>query len=190
MLYHGLGTHDTHAVINNPRWGMGRLDLRDARLQLEPRCDERRRLEALREHRLAAWCGLSRMAPRSSNTPRRAAIPGASQITWDNASCGRSRRAAIFSCKRSCPRVPARARQSRRHREFQDRHEKPTRRYPLMTWEQQAYRQIDFVGSFTAAAGCAIYDGGTWPAEWNGSYFCHRAHDQYRPPFASSRRMA
>ena len=35
-----------------------------------------------------------------------------------------------------------------------------------MTWEQQAYRQIDFVGSFTAAAGCAIYDGGAWPAKY------------------------
>ncbi|MEO6753030.1 MAG: hypothetical protein ABIP85_14720, partial [Chthoniobacteraceae bacterium] len=30
----------------------------------------------------------------------------------------------------------------------------------------------DWVGSFTAAAGCAIYDGGTWPAEYNGDYFC------------------
>ena len=31
--------------------------------------------------------------------------------------------------------------------------------------------QIDWVGKFTAAAGCAIYDGGTWPAEYNGDYF-------------------
>ena len=37
--------------------------------------------------------------------------------------------------------------------------------FPAMTWEQMAYVQIDFVGSFTATAGCAIYDGGTWPAE-------------------------
>jgi putative membrane-bound dehydrogenase-like protein len=43
--------------------------------------------------------------------------------------------------------------------------------YPAMHWEQQAYVQIDQVGSYTAAAGCAIYEGGTWPAKWNYSYF-------------------
>ena len=26
--------------------------------------------------------------------------------------------------------------------------------YPLMTWSEQAYVQIDLVGQFTAAAGC------------------------------------
>ncbi|MGB6220546.1 PVC-type heme-binding CxxCH protein [Haloferula sp.] len=43
--------------------------------------------------------------------------------------------------------------------------------FPLMTWEQAAYKQIDQVGSYTAAAGCAIYEGGAWPERWNGSYF-------------------
>ena len=28
-----------------------------------------------------------------------------------------------------------------------------------------------WVGSFTAAAGCVIYDGGAWPEEYNGDYF-------------------
>jgi len=43
--------------------------------------------------------------------------------------------------------------------------------FPLITYNQQAYVQIDLVGFFTAAAGCAIYGGGTWPDEWNYSYF-------------------
>jgi putative membrane-bound dehydrogenase-like protein len=43
--------------------------------------------------------------------------------------------------------------------------------FPLMKWEEQAYVQIDQVGKFTAAAGCAIYEGGAWPAKWNYSYF-------------------
>ena len=43
--------------------------------------------------------------------------------------------------------------------------------FPLITYNQQAYVQIDLVGFFTAAAGCAIYGGGTWPEEWNYSYF-------------------
>jgi uncharacterized protein len=43
--------------------------------------------------------------------------------------------------------------------------------YPLMTWPEQAYVQIDQVGQFTAAAGCVIYDGGAWPDRWRHSYF-------------------
>ena len=43
--------------------------------------------------------------------------------------------------------------------------------YPLMTWPEQAYVQIDQVGRFTAAAGCAIYDGGAWPDRWRYAYF-------------------
>ncbi|MBI3851782.1 MAG: ThuA domain-containing protein [Verrucomicrobia bacterium] len=48
---------------------------------------------------------------------------------------------------------------------------KSPKSFPLMKSENLAYVQIDFVGSFTAAAGCAIYDGGTWPDEWRYSYF-------------------
>ena len=40
-----------------------------------------------------------------------------------------------------------------------------------MTWPEQAYVQIDLVGQFTAAAGCAIYDGGAWPEKWRYAYF-------------------
>jgi putative membrane-bound dehydrogenase-like protein len=43
--------------------------------------------------------------------------------------------------------------------------------FPAMHWEQQAYVQIDQVGSYTAAAGCAIYEGGAWPAKWKYGYF-------------------
>jgi uncharacterized protein len=43
--------------------------------------------------------------------------------------------------------------------------------YPRMSRPEQAYVQIDLVGQFTAAAGCAIYDGGAWPARWRYSYF-------------------
>ena len=43
--------------------------------------------------------------------------------------------------------------------------------YPQILWPEQAYVQIDQVGRFTAAAGCAIYEGGAWPAKWNYSYF-------------------
>jgi putative heme-binding domain-containing protein len=45
------------------------------------------------------------------------------------------------------------------------------RSFPAIEWPEQAYVQIDQVGRFTAAAGCAIYEGGAWPAKWNYSYF-------------------
>ena len=40
-----------------------------------------------------------------------------------------------------------------------------------MSWKQQAYVQIDWVGNFTAAAGCCIYDGGAWPAKYNYTHY-------------------
>jgi putative membrane-bound dehydrogenase-like protein len=43
--------------------------------------------------------------------------------------------------------------------------------FPLIEYDNLAYVQIDQVGYFTAAAGCAIYDGGTWPSDWNYHYF-------------------
>lgn len=43
--------------------------------------------------------------------------------------------------------------------------------FPAMSWPEQAYVQIDLVGEFTAAAGCAIYEGGAWPKKWDYSYF-------------------
>jgi putative membrane-bound dehydrogenase-like protein len=59
--------------------------------------------------------------------------------------------------------------------------------YPLMTWNEQAYVQIDQVGQFTAAAGCAIYDGGAWPEKWRGAYFTgeptlNLVHQQFVTP--------
>jgi putative membrane-bound dehydrogenase-like protein len=45
------------------------------------------------------------------------------------------------------------------------------RTFPAIEWPEQAYVQIDQVGRFTAAAGCAIYEGGAWPDQWNYSYF-------------------
>ncbi|HET7220921.1 MAG TPA: PVC-type heme-binding CxxCH protein [Vicinamibacterales bacterium] len=43
--------------------------------------------------------------------------------------------------------------------------------YPVMSRAEQAYVQIDQVGQFTAAAGAAVYDGGAWPDKWRYSYF-------------------
>ena len=56
--------------------------------------------------------------------------------------------------------------------------EKSVKTFPLIPYDQLPYVQIDWVGFFTAAAGCVIYDGGAWPTAWNNRYFCKigRAH--------------
>ncbi|MBL9174097.1 MAG: ThuA domain-containing protein, partial [Verrucomicrobiales bacterium] len=38
--------------------------------------------------------------------------------------------------------------------------------YPAFDEKRQPYVQIDWVGAWTAAAGATIYDGGAWPAKW------------------------
>jgi len=43
---------------------------------------------------------------------------------------------------------------------------------PLMSWEEIVENQPnDVIGSFTAACGCAIYEGGSWPDAWTRGYF-------------------
>jgi putative membrane-bound dehydrogenase-like protein len=47
--------------------------------------------------------------------------------------------------------------------------------YPPIQHKRQAYVQIDWVGQFTAAAGCAIYTGGAWPEKYDGTAFLSEA---------------
>jgi putative membrane-bound dehydrogenase-like protein len=43
---------------------------------------------------------------------------------------------------------------------------------PLMSWEEIVENQPnDVIGSFTAACGAAVYEGGSWPKEWTLGYF-------------------
>jgi len=43
--------------------------------------------------------------------------------------------------------------------------------FPLTHETAPAYVQIDFVGGFTAAAGCLVYTGGAWPEPWRNAHF-------------------
>lgn len=45
------------------------------------------------------------------------------------------------------------------------------RAFPISENTRPPYQQIDFVGGFTGAAGCLIYDGGAWPAEYQDNHF-------------------
>lgn len=47
--------------------------------------------------------------------------------------------------------------------------------FPAVHHTRPAYVQIDLVGMFTATAGSCIYNGGAWPDQWNGVHFCSEA---------------
>ncbi len=169
VLYHGLGTFDTHAVINNPRWGLdgwiyathgysGSKDVTNGDGT---------------KHFGSIGSGVIRFKPDGSAIEQYSSKGGNTwglAVTWDDEIMWTQPTSGDLLMQTLLPEsVLARGK-------YDDTPSykivKPSdSTFPLMTWEQQAYRQIDWVGHFTAAAGCAIYDGGTWPAEWNGSYF-------------------
>ena len=76
-LYTGLGTGDTHAVINNPRWGWDGWIYATHGYSGSDKVREREGRDAGRTS-AAASCASSPTARPSSSIPRRAATPGAS----------------------------------------------------------------------------------------------------------------
>lgn len=167
-LYTGLGTGDTHAVINNLRWGLdgwvyathgysaGNVTSGDGSKSFG-----------------VDGAGVVRFKPDGSAFEQYASRGGNTwglNITWDGQVfytqptsgnhfihvvlpeyvLAKGKLPGVMGTNGMLPKEPT---------------------YPAMHWEQQAYVQIDQVGSYTAAAGCAIYEGGAWPAKWNYGYF-------------------
>jgi putative membrane-bound dehydrogenase-like protein len=168
-LYHGLGTRDTHAVINNPRWGWdgwiyathgysSSSDVKNAQGEMQG----------------TIGSGVVRFRPDGSKIEQYSSkggntwgltITGDNRVMWTQPTSGQLLMQTVL------PEY-ALARGKIGNTTSFKVVEPSLKTFPLMSWEQMAYVQIDWVGSFTAAAGCAIYDGGTWPAEYHGDYFC------------------
>ena len=167
-LYTGLGTGDTHAVINNLRWGLdgwvyathgysaGTVTSGDGSKNFG-----------------VDGAGVVRFKPDGSAFEQYASRGGNTwglNITWDGQVfytqptsgnhfihvvlpeevLAKGKLPGVMGTNGILPKEPT---------------------YPAMHWEQQAYVQIDQVGTYTAAAGCAIYEGGAWPAKWNYGHF-------------------
>ncbi|RBP47989.1 putative membrane-bound dehydrogenase-like protein [Roseimicrobium gellanilyticum] len=168
-LYTNLGNKDTHAVINNMRWGQdgwvyathGYSSTEDAKSG-----DGSRGFGAI-------GAGVVRFKPDGSAIEQYASRGGNTwglDITWSGEVfytqptsgnhfihvvlpeyvLAKGKLPGVSGTNGLLPREPT---------------------FPAMHWEQQAYVQIDQVGSYTAAAGCAIYEGGAWPEKWNYGYF-------------------
>ena len=167
-LYTGLGINDTHAVINNLRWGhdgwiyathgysRGDVTSGDGSKKFGP-----------------DGSGVVRFKPDGSAFEQYSSRNGNTwglDITWDGqVFWTQPTSGTVFFhsvlpesvlAKGKLPGTTSWKGMITNQRSF-----------PAMEWPEQAYVQIDQVGRFTAAAGCAIYEGGSWPAKWNYSYF-------------------
>jgi putative membrane-bound dehydrogenase-like protein len=167
-LYTGFGTGDTHAVINNFRWGMdGWIYSAIGYSAGNPRSSD-----GVRDFgRVTA--GVIRFRPDGSALEQ---VASGSCNTWGfdfapdgemfytTATCGEHLLHIVMPEK-----VLARGNVGglRASAVLPD-HQKI---FPAVHHTRPAYIQIDWVGMFTAAAGSCIYNGGAWPDRFNGSHF-------------------
>ncbi len=168
-LYTGLGTRDTHAVINNLRWGL------DGWIYATHGYSggEVTALGSEKKDKTGIGSGVVRFKPDGSRIEMYSSKGGNTwglcmtsdgQCFWTQPTSG----TVLFHTV-----LPEYVLAKGKLPGTNSFHGMITRQktFPLMTWEQAAYKQIDHVGSYTAAAGCAIYEGGAWPEKWNYSYF-------------------
>ena len=167
-LYTGFGTGDTHAVINNMRWGLdGWVYSAVGYSAGEPRTRDGKSFGRI-------TAGIIRFRPDGSAVEQ---VASGSCNTWGfdfapdgemfytTATCGEHLLHIVLPEKalalgnvgggiRASAVIPD--------------HQKVA---PLVHHTRAAYIQIDWVGMFTASAGCCVYDGGAWPEPWNSMVF-------------------
>lgn len=168
-LYSGLGTHDTHAVINNLRWGF------DGWIYATHGYSASEHVyggDGTKDFgRIGS--GVVRFKPDGSAFEQYASKSGNTwglAVTWDNELLWTQPTSGDLLMQCVLPESLLARGKVAGTTSYNVVIRSP-KSHPAMTAEQQASRQIDGVGSFTAAAGCAIYDGGAWPAKWDGSFF-------------------
>ena len=168
-LYTGLGIRDTHAVINNMRWGLdGWIYATHGYSSGDVTA-----LGASGKAPVTIGSGVVRFKPDGTQIEQYSSKGGNTwglDITWDGQVFFTQPTSGTVFFHVVLPeyvlakgKIPG----TNSYKGMME-HQKS---YPLMSWPEQAYVQIDLVGEFTAAAGCAIYEGGAWPEKWNYSYF-------------------
>jgi putative membrane-bound dehydrogenase-like protein len=188
-LYTGLGTRDTHAVINNPRWGWdGWIYATHGYSSSE----HVKNGDGSTEFGTIG-SGVVRFKPDGSAIEQYSSKGGNTwglQITGDNRVMWTQPTSGQLLMQTLLPESLLTRGRIGNTTSFKVIINSD-KVYPLMAWELLPYVQIDWVGSFTAAAGCAIYDGGAWPSEWNGCYFVTEptvniVHQRFLDPQGSS----
>jgi putative membrane-bound dehydrogenase-like protein len=167
-LYTGLGTADTHAVINNLRWGLDGWIYATHGYSVGMVTSPDGKKEFGRD-----GSGVVRFKPDGSAFEQYSSRNGNTwglDVTWDGQVFWTQPTSGTVFFHTVLPEyVLAKARVPATNSYKGMISGQQT--YPSIQWPEQAYVQIDLVGQFTAAAGCAVYDGGAWPAKWRYSYF-------------------
>ena len=167
VLYNGFGNFDTHAVLNNFRWGLDGW----VYSAIGYSAGQPKSVSTGKDFgRVTA--GIIRFKPDGSAVEQ---VVSGSCNTWGfdfapdgelfytTATCGEHFLHIIMPDS-----VLARGNVGRvRGSSVAPDHQAIA---PLVKHTRPAYVQIDWVGQFTASAGCAIYNGGAWPEKWNGSH--------------------
>lgn len=173
MLFTGWGTMDTHAVTSNLRWGpdgwvYGSVGYSSGDVKSADGTKKFGRISAGLYRFRPDASALEQVAAGSCNTWGCEIAPDG-EIFFSTATCGEPILHVVLPEKIiSRAGVPG------------VRAVKPimeeNKVIPARQETRQPYLQIDWVGAWTAAAGATIYDGGAWPAKWQGpswSFFLH-----------------
>ncbi|HEV8541581.1 MAG TPA: PVC-type heme-binding CxxCH protein, partial [Verrucomicrobiae bacterium] len=184
VLYSGFGTFDTHAVINNFRWGMdgwiyGAVGYSAGDPVSSDGSKKFGRITAGVIRFKPDGSALEQVASGSCNTWGFDMSPDG-EAFYTTATCGEHLLHVVMPEKilargniggvRASAVIPD-------HQEVK----------PLVKHTRPAYVQIDWVGKFTAAAGCCVYNGGAWPEKFNNAIFLNEPtvslvhNDMFRP---------
>lgn len=168
VLYTGFGTFDTHAVINNLRWGMdGWIYCAVGYSAGNPTSGD----GSIPFGRITA--GILRFKPDGSALEQ---VASGSCNTWGfdfapdgemfytTATCGEHFLHVVMPEKILAKGNVGGVRTSAVLPDHQDIN-------PAVKHTRPAYIQIDWVGKFTASAGSCIYNGGAWPERFNNAHF-------------------
>ena len=168
-LYTNLGTGDTHAVINNPRMGWDGWVYATHGYSASPDVTS----GDGSKHFGNIGSGVVRFKPDGSKIEQYSSkggntwgltITGDNRVMWTQPTSGTLLNQVIL------PEY-ALARGKVGNTASFNTIIASQKSYSAIQYEDLPYVQIDRVGDFTAGAGAVIYDGGAWPAEYNGDYF-------------------
>ena len=162
-LYTGWGTFDTHAVVNNLRWGpdgyvYGTVGYTRGKMKSGDGSRDFGDIAAGVFRFRPDGSFLEQVAAGGCNTWGCEVAPDG-EIVFTTATCGEP------ICHVVLPEKFLARGSVGGHRAYLNVIEE-NKIYPPFKETRQPYVQIDWVGAWTAAAGATIYDGGAWPAKW------------------------
>ena len=167
LLYQGFGTFDTHAVVNNLRWGLdgwiyATLGYTKGDIYSADRKTHFGRLSEGVIRFKPDGTAIEQVSSKGGNTWGVDIAPDG-EIFYSQANGNHIDHVVMPESVLARGRVG----DTTSYKNIEDH----TRSFPMMSWTKQAYVQIDWVGNFTAAAGACIYDGGAWPEKYNYTYY-------------------